>query len=332
MTPKPATFKKRKKGVKKGGLSFGDEEDGEMNADAAFNPVTTTRSDTPGQDAIATESGALSHAISGAAAKKGLKPSTGVSHAPKVQTKAALAREAQVKESLRKQYLLMQEAVRATEFILPFVVFDGKDSPGGKVRMRKGDHVWLFLERARKVGAEMAAKSGGIVRKDWARISVDDLMLVRGEIIIPPVSSADRECSFAFGLWSIDFRLQHYDFHHFILNRTVGYHGLLFSLSSEPTPATPSQLLSTTDESTPPRSEPAPATAGLSHPSNPVVVDGDLEGFPDDPAFTKVVDRRWYERNKHIYPASAWEDFDPQRDYSQGGRKDREGNQMFFAR
>jgi protein FAM50 len=25
----------------------------------------------------------------------------------------------------------------------------------------------------------------------------------------------------------------------------------------------------------------------------------------------KVVERRWYEKNKHIFPASRWEPFDP---------------------
>jgi protein FAM50 len=29
----------------------------------------------------------------------------------------------------------------------------------------------------------------------------------------------------------------------------------------------------------------------------------------------KVVERRWYERNKHIFPASRWEVFDPTKDY-----------------
>ena len=29
----------------------------------------------------------------------------------------------------------------------------------------------------------------------------------------------------------------------------------------------------------------------------------------------KVVERRWYERNKHIFPASRWEIFDPAKDY-----------------
>ncbi|CAM9419028.1 unnamed protein product [Ascophyllum nodosum] len=29
----------------------------------------------------------------------------------------------------------------------------------------------------------------------------------------------------------------------------------------------------------------------------------------------KIVERRWYERNKHIFPASRWETYDPQKDY-----------------
>jgi protein FAM50 len=64
----------------------------------------------------------------------------------------------------------------------------------------------------------------------------------------------------------------------------------------------------------------------------PTIPDSDLEGFNDDPAQTKVVDRRWYERNKHIYPASVWEEFDPKRDYSVNTRKDGEGNNYFFSR
>ena len=58
---------------------------------------------------------------------------------------------------------------------------------------------------------------------------------------------------------------------------------------------------------------------------------GDLEGANADPASTKVVDRRWYERNKHIFPASLWEDFDSTKDYTKGMRRDAEGNAFFFS-
>jgi len=57
-----------------------------------------------------------------------------------------------------------------------------------------------------------------------------------------------------------------------------------------------------------------------------------LEGAFDDPAFTKVVDRRWYERNKHIYPASVWQEFDPEKDYRQEIRRDPGGNTFFFSK
>lgn len=57
-----------------------------------------------------------------------------------------------------------------------------------------------------------------------------------------------------------------------------------------------------------------------------------LEGAHDDPSFTKVVDRRWFERNKHIYPASTWQEFDPERDYQTDVRKDGGGNTFFFSK
>jgi protein FAM50 len=59
--------------------------------------------------------------------------------------------------------------------------------------------------------------------------------------------------------------------------------------------------------------------------------DADLEGFGSDPNLTKVVDRRWYEKNKHIFPASTWEDFDPKKDYATHVRKDVNGNAFFFS-
>jgi hypothetical protein len=35
------------------------------------------------------------------------------------------------------------------------------------------------------------------------------------------------------------------------------------------------------------------------------------------PAAVQVVERHWYERNKHIFPASRWEIFDPEADYGE---------------
>lgn len=112
-------------------------------------------------------------------------------------TKAAMEAEAQARDTLRKEFLAMQEAVKNTEILIPFVFFDGTSIPAGSVKVKKGDPVWLFLDRCRKVGAELgvrgangAAKARKDNRREWARVSVDDLMLVKGDIIVPHVSNA----------------------------------------------------------------------------------------------------------------------------------------------
>ena len=116
-------------------------------------------------------------------------------------TKASLQAEAITREKLRKEFLAIQEAVKATEIAIPFVFYDGTATAGGTVKVKKGDHVWLFLERCRKVGAELGVSGGATGvgsglssnktdnRKAWARVGVDDLMCVRGNIIVPHVSA-----------------------------------------------------------------------------------------------------------------------------------------------
>lgn len=117
-------------------------------------------------------------------------------------TKASLEAEAAARETLRKEFLAMQEAVKNTEILIPFVLFDGTSIPAGSVKIKKGDHVWLFLDRCRKVGAELGgrtASGAAKARREWARVSVDDLMLVKGDVIVPHVSFATR-CSEEFQL------------------------------------------------------------------------------------------------------------------------------------
>lgn len=276
--------------------------------------------------------------------KKRLKPNSAVAVQAKAQTKASLAREASLKETLRKQYLLTNEAVRATEFALPFVFFEAKEMAGGKVRLKKGDFVWLFLERARKVGIELGERGEGPAglgarRREWARIGVDDMMVVVGDMMVPHVS-VDIDGHDLLVYWCIcananGVYVQHLDFHTLILNKSAGYNGVLFPFSSEPTAATPKHLIPSADGSLPTADVPEPKsglmTADELKDQPPAIPDSELEGFDRDPSLIKVVDRRWYEKNKHIYPMSVWEDFDPAKDYSEGGKKDREGNAFFFS-
>jgi protein FAM50 len=167
--------KKKRKNAVRGKLSFADDEDESSGVSSSNTPrlgTPKTKTEDEGDDVPATRK---------------LGPNAKVAYAPKALTKAALVKEAQTREQLRKEFIRLQASVKATEIIIPFVFYDGTNIPGGMCRVKKGDHVWFFLDKARKVGAERGVGSD-LSRKGWARTSIDDLMLVRGGIILPPVS------------------------------------------------------------------------------------------------------------------------------------------------
>ncbi|EGS21316.1 uncharacterized protein CTHT_0031710 [Thermochaetoides thermophila DSM 1495] len=301
---RPPKKKKRTRAL----ISFGDDEDGGDGSDTVATKTTVKKpkfEDRTQLDGTANESSGNTVDAAVGEHKENDKnekstskitANTSVGIVPRPLTKAALRREAAEREALRKEFLQIQAAVKATEIAIPFVFYDGTNIPGGIVRVKKGDHVWLFLDKSRKVGAKLGVGADKMAnaRRAWARVSVDDLMLVRGSLIIP----------------------HHYDFYFFIINKTVGPgNQRLFNYSTE-APASVSGLDNT-------------SAGGI----NSEEVDiSQLEGASDDPTFTKVVDRRWYQRNKHIYPASVWQEFDPEKDYSKEIRRDPGGNAFFFAK
>ncbi|EPS33060.1 hypothetical protein PDE_08022 [Penicillium oxalicum 114-2] len=284
----PPKKKKKKKVLAKSKLSFGDEHDegGEESAGTPHDSrASRSGSKAPMEEALTPPS---------ALTVPRMKANPNAPPPPKALTKAALDAEAKARDALRKEFLAMQEAVKNTEIAVPFVFFDGTSTPAGSVKMRKGDHIWLFLDRCRKVGAEMGVgRTSGTskARKEWARISVDDLMLVKGDVIVP----------------------HHYDFYYFIANRVPSFSragGLLFNYSDKPLPKQ-------TDDKNP------------LHRSS----EQKLEGADNDASETKVVDRRWYERNKHIFPASLWNEFEPGKEFEEkmtSTRRDALGNTFFF--
>lgn len=297
-------------------MSFGDDEDDV--ASGASTPAIGTPQDGGDQS-----SDPPSTRPEKAPIQRRLTPNpNAVLPAPKVMTKAALQAEAIARDNLRREFLALQEAVKATEIMIPFVFYDGTNIPGGIVKVKKGDHIWLFLDRCRKVGAELGVGGGGAAgnstsgrskndsRREWARVGVDDLMLVKGEVIIPHVGdSSMSQCrSFA------NTRFQHYEFYYFIANRvpsTSKSGGPLFDYSNTAPQGTSSEdktLLQTSST--------------------------DLEGKDHDSTTTKVVDRRWYERNKHIFPVTLWKEYEAGADFEEKMtkmRRDGEGNAFFFS-
>lgn len=163
--------KKKKKKLGKKLLSFDDEEeDGAESGPAKSRPKPKIDAQDPDSDGAK------------------FKANTSVGIVPRSMTKSALRKEAAERDALRREYLAIQEAVKAAEIAIPFVFYDGSNIPGGMVRVKKGDFIWVFLDKSRKVGAELGVGEKANARREWARVGVDDLMLVRGTVIIPHVS------------------------------------------------------------------------------------------------------------------------------------------------
>jgi protein FAM50 len=109
---------------------------------------------------------------------------------------------------------------------------------------------------------------------------------------------------------------QHYEFYYFIANKVPSASksgGLLFDYSNSAPPARPDNT-----------------NSNLRVPAD----DEDLEGNDTAAALTKVVDRRWYEKNKHIFPASLWKEYEAGKGFEEKlaqSRRDAEGNAFFFS-
>ncbi|GKU08362.1 xap5 containing protein [Fusarium langsethiae] len=291
---RPLKKKKKKQGKKKL-LSFDDEgEDEEPAIKPKSKPRKASTDETEGSEGEP---------------KTKFKANASVGMVPKAMTKAALRKEAAERDALRREFLAIQEAVKATEIALPFIFYDGSNIPGGIVRLKKGDFIWVFLDKSRKVGADLGVGEKANARREWARVGVDDLMLVRGTVIIP----------------------HHYDFYFFAMNKTPGPDGEpVFKYTAEP----PQKPTTADGAAIPhePLATPASKAAAAAAAAKALPDINTLEGADEDPTLTKVVDRRWYEKNKHIFPASMWQEFDPEKDYGKEVRKDAGGNTFFFSR
>lgn len=103
--------KKRKK-APKGKLSFNSDHEGtdDGNESKSATPTRSTSEEKTTEEEEAKRRKANP--------KLGLPP-------PKVLTKSTLLREAQERETLRREFLALQERIRAEEIVIPFVFYDG---------------------------------------------------------------------------------------------------------------------------------------------------------------------------------------------------------------
>ncbi|KAI8391480.1 FAM50A protein [Radiomyces spectabilis] len=154
--------------------------------------------------------------------------------------------ERQVREELRKEWLRKQEEIKNENISITYSYWDGSGHRK-VVQCKKGDTIAQFLEACRQQFPQLRG------------VNVDNLLYIKEDLIIP----------------------HHFTFYDFIINKTRGKSGPLFSFDV--------------------------------HDDIRLVNDATIE--KDESHAGKVVERAWYERNKHIFPASRWEVLDIKKDY-----------------
>lgn len=113
-----AARKKKRKTVVKGKLSFGgEEEDEEGGSDQQQQEAEKDNGKSEGE-------GGAETAVAGEVKKRKVNPKLRAPP-PKVLTKNTLLREAQERETLRREFLALQEKIKNEEISIPFVFYDG---------------------------------------------------------------------------------------------------------------------------------------------------------------------------------------------------------------
>ncbi|KXS11489.1 XAP5-domain-containing protein [Gonapodya prolifera JEL478] len=251
--PEPAAGdKKRKKAFKpKVALSFsldGEEEEGGGDGEGEAGNGDSETSAKPAKKAKKDENEDAENATP--KFKLGKNPHVDTSFLP---DRAREERDRLERERLAEEWVRDQERIKGESIVVTYSYWDGSGHRKG-VECKKGDSIAQFLEK---------------VRQQWHQlrgVNVDNLMFIKEDLIIP----------------------HHYTFYDFILNKSRGKSGPLFSFDVR-------------DDVR-------------------LVLDASVE--TEEAHAGKVVERVWYERNKHIFPASRWEVFDPEKDYGKYTIKD----------
>jgi len=150
-------------------------------------------------------------------------------------------KEQQERELLATEWKEKQELIKSEQINVTYSYWDGSGHRRSAT-VTKGTTIGRFLDLIKQEF------------KDLRGVSVDNLMFIKEDLIIP----------------------QHYSFYELILSKARGKSGPLFHFDV--------------------------------HEDIRMMSDASVE--KDESHAGKVVERRWYERNKHIFPASRWEVFD----------------------
>uniref|UniRef100_A0A8D1V6G7 Family with sequence similarity 50 member A n=1 Tax=Sus scrofa TaxID=9823 RepID=A0A8D1V6G7_PIG len=186
--------------------------------------------------------------------------------------------ENRLREELRQEWEAKQEKIKSEEIEITFSYWDGSGHRR-TVKMKKGNTMQQFLQKALE-----------ILRKDFSELrsaGVEQLMYIKEDLIIP----------------------HHHSFYDFIVTKARGKSGECAPPPPRPPPACPAGRLQRL------RARPSLPAGPLFnfdvHDDVRLLSDATVE--KDESHAGKVVLRSWYEKNKHIFPASRWEPYDPEK-------------------
>ncbi|KAK9807062.1 hypothetical protein WJX72_012353 [[Myrmecia] bisecta] len=224
---------KKEKSKRKAVLSFAEEEEEEQ----------AQEEEDPTQNGAAAPSPSRPVKF----AKLGKNPGVHTDFLPDKDREAA---EEKLREQLRKEFLLRQQAVKSEPLSITYSYWDGSGHRR-KVQVRKGDTVGQFLKQVRE---QLAPEF-----RELRSTSVSNMMYVKEDLILPHSVS----------------------FYDLIVNKARGKSGPLFNFEVH----------------------------------EDIRLQNDASIEKEEAHAGKVVDRHWYERSKHIFPASRWEVYDPEANY-----------------
>lgn len=158
--------------------------------------------------------------------------------------------EAMLRKQLESEWIGEQDKIKSEEIEITYSYWDGSGHRR-TVMVKKGHTVEQFLEAV--------LRSLRVEFSELKSVSADNMIYVKEDLLIPA----------------------HYTFYYFIVNKSRGKSGPLFSFDV--------------------------------HDDIRLTSDASVE--KDETHAGKVVTRHWYEANKHIFPAMRWEVFDPKKKY-----------------
>lgn len=193
--------------------------------------------------------------------------------------------ELEMRKELREEWERIQNVEKNAVFNLPFLYWDGCGHPY-EVTMKKGNTIHQFVSRALDFIMQDFP--------DLGQLQPEQFIFVKDDLILP----------------------HYYTFYDLVQSKIVSQAGNLLNFDTINEEAIMQPLRSDKNFEEPEINTAIPMGEKKSQPKKMVEIFFTHQGPVTVEVLAKdnigrVIARTWYEKNKHIYPASKWEAFDP---------------------